>query len=253
MNRKQRRAAEHAAVRKTLQTVPPTPVVPPPVVTENLAIDSEPKKTTTVSEAQLAANRENAASSTGPKTETGKSICRHNAVKTALTGQVILLPTDDVPAYEKLGQIYVDQYKPVGFEEERLVQSIIDADWRLRRIPSLEAGVYAVGHRELSGSVHADFLEIEIYLKYERELKNLSLQENRIRRNREKDLAQLNQIQSTRKEREALLKRFAAKAQTSAPQQQPQSPSPQTQSEFEIGSVFSTPETPAETPLKPAA
>jgi hypothetical protein len=225
MNRQQRRAAEHA-IRKTLQTVPPTPVVPSATAQENPAIDS-PAPATTISDAQLIANRKNAAASTGPKTETGKSICRLNAVKTALTGQTVLLPTDDAAEYQKLEQTYINHYKPVGFEEEFLVQSMINADWRLRRIPVFEAGIFAIGRRELAGSVPAEMLEGQIYLKYERQLKNLDLQQNRITRNREKDLARLNQLQSARKEREAIMKRFAAKAQAAAA----------------IGSVFSTSET----------
>jgi hypothetical protein len=243
MNRKQRRAAKQA-IRKTLQTVPSMPVIPPAVTTENPAIDSAPK-TTTVSDVQLAANRKNATSSTGPKTETGKSICRLNAVKTALTGQTVLLPTDDAAEYQKLEQIYINHYKPVGFEEEFLVQSMINADWRLRRIPVLEAGIFAIGRRELAGSVPAEILEAQIYLKYERQLKNLDLQLNRINRNREKDLARLNQLQSARKEREAIMKRFAAKAQAAT--------APQPKAESANGSVFSTSETPAPPPLAATA
>ncbi len=49
-----------------------------------------------ISETKLKANRENATHSTGPKTEEGKKISSHNALKTGLTGRTVLLPTDDV-------------------------------------------------------------------------------------------------------------------------------------------------------------
>jgi hypothetical protein len=170
MNRAQRRAAEHLA-RKTAMK---------PVATEAEPVVAPIVKP--VSEAQLIANRMNAKESTGPKTEAGKTKCSHNAVKTALTGQTVLLPTDDAAKYEELGKLLIHQYKPVGNEEERLVQCLIDAEWRLMRIPSLEMGIYAVGRQALADSVPAHLLEAEVYLKYERHLKNLSLQENRIRR-----------------------------------------------------------------------
>jgi hypothetical protein len=64
-------------------------------------------------------------------------------------------------------------------------------------------------------------------------------------RNREKDLARLNQLKSARKEREAIMERFAAKAQAAT--------APQPRAEPAIGSVFSTSETPAPSPLAATA
>jgi hypothetical protein len=228
MNRTQRRAAEHLARQIAKRTVLPEPEpVAAPIVNP-------------VSEAQLIANRLNAKESTGPKTEAGKAKCSHNAVKTALTGQTVLLPTDDVAKYQELGQLFIAQYKPVGNEEECLVQCLIDAEWRLMRIPSLEMGIYAVGRQTLVDSVPAHLLEAEVYLKYERHLKNLSLQEHRIRRYREHDRKALQELQAARFEAEAKRKQTTPK-----PLPQPASP--------EIGSEFSTLEIPSEAPFKSAA
>ncbi|HLH04775.1 MAG TPA: hypothetical protein VKX25_18555 [Bryobacteraceae bacterium] len=52
-------------------------------------------------EAQLIANRANSQLSTGPKTAEGKATVSHNAVKNALTGATVLLPTDDAALYQK--------------------------------------------------------------------------------------------------------------------------------------------------------
>src|SRR5947209_5006403 len=52
------------------------------------------------SESQIAANRQNAQCSTGPKTPEGKAKSSLNAVKTGLTGRTVLLPSDDAAAYE---------------------------------------------------------------------------------------------------------------------------------------------------------
>jgi hypothetical protein len=220
------RAKRRALAQKAVQPIPA--VILPPV--------AEPVPT--VSAAQLAANRSNSRLSTGPKTEAGKAKVSHNAVKTALTGQTILLPTDDIAEYEKLGQIFIAHYKPVTFEEESLVQSLIDAEWRLRRIPALEAGIFAVGRRDLADSVPAHLLEVEVYLKYERNLKNLYLQENRLRRNREKDLKALKEIQAARLEKEALLRKLQQQKEKQQSQPaQPPSPEPKIGFEFEAPEI----------------
>ena len=90
---------------------------------------------------------------------------------------------------------------------------------RLRRIPVLEAGHLRRRPREqLSLNTVPHLLEAEVYLKYERQLKNLNLQENRIRRNQEKDLKRLQEIQSARREQEAIQRKLAeAKAKQPHP------------------------------------
>jgi hypothetical protein len=202
------------------------------------------------SQAQILANQKNAQLSTGAKSEAGKAKISHNAVKTALTGQTVLLQTDDIAGYEKLGQMLIGLYKPATQEEELIVQSVIDAEWRLQRIPSLEEGIYAVGRNQLiETNTNIHLLDVEVYLKYERQLKNLSLQENRIRRNREKDIARLKEIQRARFELEFMKKRAAeikAKQQEQAQQAQA-GPHPQ------IGFEITTSPNPSETPLKSAA
>ena len=103
-----------------------------------------------VSDAKLAPNRLNAQFSTGPKTDEGKATASLNAVKTALTGRTVLLPGDDAAEYERYIRAYEDELKPVGQRESDLVQSIADTAWRLRRIPALEAAVFARGHLEFA-------------------------------------------------------------------------------------------------------
>src|SRR5690349_24213647 len=74
-----------------------------------------------ISEAKLAANRANAQLSTGPKTGEGKVSVSLNAVKTALTGRTVLLPSDDAAEYERHIRAYEDELKPVGQRESDLV------------------------------------------------------------------------------------------------------------------------------------
>ena len=53
------------------------------------------------SQAQIAANRANSQLSTGPTSAAGKTKSSLSAVKTGLTGATVLLPSDDVAAYER--------------------------------------------------------------------------------------------------------------------------------------------------------
>jgi hypothetical protein len=87
-------------------------------------------------------------------------------------GQTVLL-AEDVPAYEKLAQAMLDLHRPATYHEEALVQSLIYTEWRLRRIASLEASIYAVGLREFADRFMADrdTIDAQIFLKYERQLK----------------------------------------------------------------------------------
>jgi hypothetical protein len=149
--------------------------------------------------AQLAANRANAQLSSGPKTPEGKAKISHNALKTGLTGRTILLPSDDVAAYQSHCERVFKQFSPETDEEKRLSQSIADTLWRLERIPSLEAGIYAIGRCELASqfadeedeAVRKAMIEAQIFLSYRRDLNNLSIQEARLRRLYEKDEAEL--------------------------------------------------------------
>src|SRR5579884_1090662 len=130
--------------------------------------------------------------------------------KTGLTGRAVLLPAEDAVLYESHLASFRDHYKPAGEAELHLVQSLADTEWRLQRIPSREAGIYALGRLELANlfpdeeeSVRKQLIEAKIFLTYQRQLNNLSIQENRLRRQREKDTAALKEIQEARKTRTA--------------------------------------------------
>jgi hypothetical protein len=94
------------------------------------------------SEKQTRANRRNALKSTGPKTPEGKAAVRHNAVSHGLLSQDILLPGEDEQALKELGENLRAELQPVGELENLLVERVIAAYWRLRRLGRVEAGIF---------------------------------------------------------------------------------------------------------------
>ena len=173
----------------------------------------------TASAAQFAANRTNAQSSQGPTSSEGKAKSSMNAVKTGLTARAVLLPSDDAAIYQQHLDSHFKQFTPATDEEKSLVQTIADFEWRLLRIMPLEAGIYAIGMRELAGLFpeesnplnRAALIQAQIFLTYRKDLTNLSLQERRLRNQRDTDIAQLERLQSARRTKEAAdLKRAIA-------------------------------------------
>jgi hypothetical protein len=174
-----------------------------------------------ISEARLAANRENAQKSTGPVTPEGKAKSSLNAVKHGLTGAAVMFANaDEAKNYGSHVKDYERQFQPVGREESALVQSIADIRWRLATIPVLELGVIAFGSAEIIDT-NPDYwtkpenqtkLVLEVRRCHEKELRNLQLQENRLARRREREAAELRTLQAARKAREEETLAAAAKA-----------------------------------------
>ena len=160
------------------------------------------------SAARMAANQANSQQSTGPKTAEGKAKASLNAVTTALTGRTVLLASEDVALYERHIAAYRYQFQPLTEVECTLVQAIADTEWRLGRIPHLILAIEAKARIELADTFK-DFdaaersmqIELEAHLKYEKQLRNLQLQESRLHRRREKDLAELRLLQKIREAR----------------------------------------------------
>ncbi len=100
------------------------------------------------SDKQARANRQNALKSTGPKTSEGKAAVRLNALKHGLLSQEILLPGEDEEALTELGERLREELQPFGELENLLVDQIISAYWRLRRLGRVETGIFAWEHSE---------------------------------------------------------------------------------------------------------
>lgn len=159
---------------------------------------------------RAAINRANAQHSTGPKTEEGKKRSRFNALRHGLTGQTIVLPREDRDKYEALRLGLMDDLQPKGAYEEQLVQTIVDASWKLNRAAAAEANMFAHYLHEREGIVSTGNEEIDtamtignVYRTETAMLTNMALYSQRTERLRRNARAELDALQAQRKSREA--------------------------------------------------
>jgi hypothetical protein len=86
-------------------------------------------------------NRQNAQHSTGPRSDEGRAIVAKNALRHGLRSSTVLIPGEDVEAWETLCAELKAELQPVGIREWLCVELIAGAAWRLRRLRTLEAGL----------------------------------------------------------------------------------------------------------------
>jgi len=99
-----------------------------------------------ISEKQLAANRANAAKSTGPKTPGGRRNSSRNATTHGLLANSILIDGESKPRFLQLVASLVNEFEPSTPSEHMLVETMAVARWRLMRIWTLEAA--AINHEQ---------------------------------------------------------------------------------------------------------
>ncbi len=97
-----------------------------------------------VSKRRLAANRQNARKSTGPKTPTGKARSARNSIKHGLLSADVVVATGDGAErpqdFHALLDRLVQQFDPRDAIEHALVERVAACFWRLRRAQRFEVG-----------------------------------------------------------------------------------------------------------------
>jgi hypothetical protein len=151
-------------------------------------------------------NRRNSQHSTGPITFEGKRRSCLNALRHGLTGQTIVMPTEDLEAYQQHVQRFVNEYQPQGATETQLVQSLADAAWRLNRVSALETNllthdiIYDDFPNHESTHEMREAIAIAAALdSHTRALANLSIHGQRLSRQFERILTLLQKLQSDRR------------------------------------------------------
>jgi hypothetical protein len=95
--------------------------------------------TTTTSAAQLAANRANAAHSTGPKSILGKSASSKNAIAHGVfAATLVVFHWESQQDFDDLRSDYLTRFLPIDRPERDLVDRLVDATWRRNRMLSIE-------------------------------------------------------------------------------------------------------------------
>ena len=138
---------------------------------------------------QIEANRRNAQQSTGPRTEIGKKTSSLNALRHGLTSRIVVLPTEDLVAYKTFSAEFLVDLAPETFAERQFAQTIIDTQWRLNRVRTLEDGMLALGHFGPEAQIdpghpeiHAALTAAAVFREHSQAFVNLSMHEQRLYR-----------------------------------------------------------------------
>jgi hypothetical protein len=89
-------------------------------------------------EAQINANRQNAHSSTGPRTDAGKASSSRNHLTLGLYTRTDYVKPEERDFYKEFCETMYLDLAPAGLLEECLASEITGASWRLRRCSSAE-------------------------------------------------------------------------------------------------------------------
>ncbi len=92
---------------------------------------------------QIEANRRNALKSTGPRSVEGKAVSRLNALKTGIDAESMVVPGEDPRALEELTVEYHERFRPSTPDRRFLVDSLVNAEWQIRRLRKVEAQIWA--------------------------------------------------------------------------------------------------------------
>jgi len=134
--------------------------------------------------AQAIANLSNARRSTGPVTDQGKAASSRNSLKHGLTAKSVLLPTEDPAEYQTFTQGMTTDLAPGITIESSLAQELINLQWRLQRVPGLEAAI-----------LDADIPDFKA-------LNTISLHAARMKRQFSATLKEFHQLQAVRKQQQ---------------------------------------------------
>src|ERR1700674_5170479 len=137
---------------------------------------------------RAAINKANAQKSTGPRTEAGKQRSSLNALRHGLTGQTVVLPTEDHSAYQ------------------RHSQSFLDTACQLNRAAAVETNLFSLGITEMEDQIRAAHPEAEAalamalaYREHNRAFANIGIYRQRLAREFERTLVLLRQLQTERR------------------------------------------------------
>ncbi|HEY4086362.1 MAG TPA: hypothetical protein VGM43_10515 [Bryobacteraceae bacterium] len=162
---------------------------------------------TRISPQRLAANRQNATKSTGPKSDEGKAISAQNARRHGATAQITVMTDEDRLAHDKFTHAMVAELAPVGEMETFHATSAAEQAWRLHNARAQCTNIVAIGHFDGTGDrydadhpqIHTAITAATVMRDRAKTLELLSLYEQRIHRIFRSHYDQLQKLQAARK------------------------------------------------------
>jgi hypothetical protein len=186
-----------------------------------------------------------------------------NARRHGLTGRIVVLPEEDLAAWNAFSEELFTSLAPETPVERQYAQTFVDTQWRLNRMRGIEDGMFSLGHFEAAGDIDCEHPEIHTALTHSRVFRgdsqsfvNLSLYEQRLHRTLKESLRQLQELQANRIAAcQAELDAAETARNLNKTQNKPSEPGidsarPQASAVTPIGFVFSTRQVEHEAPHK---
>ena len=161
-------------------------------------------------ERQQTANIENAQKSTGPTSENGKRISSMNACRHGLTGQTIVMPEEDMAAYNAFVESMVSALAVGDAVEQQLAVTWASFQWRINRAAAIEENMLSLGN--IMGAadnlqveheqVHVALCNTKTFRHDSQEFARMALYSHRLVNQAEKVLKQLKNLQAERRYRQ---------------------------------------------------
>ena len=112
--------------------------------------------------ARIAANRANAALSTGPRTAQGKAASSKNATSHGLYAAIVVVHHWENQAdFDLLRQQYCERFCPLDRVESDIVDRIVDSVWRRNRVISIETTLFNLDIDEMTEEIVDTYTEPE--------------------------------------------------------------------------------------------
>jgi hypothetical protein len=134
-----------------------------------------------------------------------------NALRHGLTARVVVLPTEDMDAYQAFSKEIVDSLDAQTPVERQFAHTVADNQWRINRIRSIEDGMLGMGHFESAGDfdcpsseIHSAMTAARAFRNDSKSFVNLSIYEQRLHRSMKDALRQLRELQTERRERQKI-------------------------------------------------
>jgi hypothetical protein len=115
---------------------------------------------------QRAASRANGQKSQGPITPAGKANSRYNALKHGIDAKQQIMFHESAEDLAELAAEYHEFYSPANVDERFLVDTLVNNEWRLRRLRCVEADLWRAAnnlfienHPEIGESAPGDAFE----------------------------------------------------------------------------------------------